>query len=360
MITVPDTTTGLKPEFIAAVDKIYREMVNLQPGTRVLIITDSRTPRHVVTVFMGLAMAAGAEVSVSENSLGPLPADQPAFKWNPMVASASRDADLIIDFAVGYADFIADAMARGAQVLVPGDGVGGHHIEDSLIRTILQADIHKLKRESEFLMDLFTNSKVVHMTSEDGTDFKIDIEGLQGFHSSEFLWDRDRNQKIMEWATLPPAAPGIVLPKGAGNGVVAVDSVMMLDDANYLPKSPVYLTFDKGKIVNAEGEDRALIAKMNRWLDSIEGDSGRMGPVHFNIGLNPNARLTEHQEFEKLRGSVVMGIGDSVMINKMHVSGKDLEPVVSSVHWDFIIMSPTVTLDGTVICENGTMPEFEG
>ncbi len=359
MISIPDTTTGLKPEFIATVDKIYREMVNLQPGTRVLLITDSRTPRHVITTFMGVAMAMGAEVSVSENSLGPLPADQPDFKWNSMVEQASRGADLIVDFAVGYADFIIEAMERGAQVLVPGDGVGGHHIEDTLIRTILQTDIHKLKRESEYIRDLFTEAKTVRMTSNIGSDFTMDIEGLHGFHSSEFLWDRDKGEKIMEWATLPPAAPGIVLPKGRGDGVVAVDGVIMLD-ANYMPSSPVSLTFEEGRIVKVEGDDHTLINKMNRWLDGIEGDTGRMGPVHFNIGLNPNAKLTEHQEFEKLRGSLVMGIGDSLLLNQMHPSGNDLEPVISPVHWDIIVMNTTIFLDDKVICENGTMPDFPG
>lgn len=359
MFAIPDTTTGLKPEFIATVDKIYREMVNLQPGTRVLLITDSRTPRHVITTFMGVAMAMGAEVSVSENSLGPLPADQPAFKWNPMVAQASHGAELIVDFAVGYADFIIEAMERGAQVLVPGDGVGGHHIEDSLIRTILQADIHSLKRESEYLRDLFTGAKTVTMTSAEGSDFTMDVEGLAGFHSAEFLWDRDKGEKIMEWATLPPAAPGIVLPKGRGDGVVAVDGVIMLE-ANYMPRSPVLLTFDNGRIVKAEGDDRVIINKMNRWLDGIEGDTGRMGPVHFNLGLNPNARFTEHQEFEKVRGSLVMGIGDSLLLNQMHPSGNDLEPVISPVHWDFIVMNATITLDDKVICENGTVPGFTG
>lgn len=37
-------------------------MCNLQAGTKVLIIADSRTPRHVVSLFIGMAMAMGAEV----------------------------------------------------------------------------------------------------------------------------------------------------------------------------------------------------------------------------------------------------------------------------------------------------------
>lgn len=38
-----DVSTSLKPEFVVVVDKIYREMCNLQAGTKVLIIADSRT-----------------------------------------------------------------------------------------------------------------------------------------------------------------------------------------------------------------------------------------------------------------------------------------------------------------------------
>jgi leucyl aminopeptidase (aminopeptidase T) len=360
MLSIPESTTGLKAEFIAVVDKMYREMCNLQPGTKVLIITDSRTPRHVITVFMGMAIAMGAEVSVSENLLGPTPADQPKFKWNSMLIAASREADLIVDFAVGYADFIAEAMERGAQVFVPGDGVGGHHIEDTLIRTILLVDIQKLRREAEHYMNMFTAAKRMHMTSEDGTDFTMNIEGLRGYHANEFLWDPDRKEKIFDFACPPPAHPGIVLPKGTGDGIVAVDGLLMLADGNYIPKSPVFLTFEKGKIVKAEGDDRPLIGQMNRWLDSVEGDTGRMGPVHFNVGLNPNARLTEHQEFEKLRGTVIMGIGDSRLLNRMGSAGAGVEPVVSDVHWDLIVMRPTVSLDGQVICESGRMPEFEG
>jgi len=94
------TTDGgghLRPEFLQVVDIIYREQCNLQPGTKVLIISDSRTPRHVVSAFMGGAMAMGAEVMVAENKVPPPPSIQPGVKWNPMIIGASKEADLIVD-----------------------------------------------------------------------------------------------------------------------------------------------------------------------------------------------------------------------------------------------------------------------
>jgi leucyl aminopeptidase (aminopeptidase T) len=358
MLTVPETTTGLKPEFIAVVDKIYRQICNLQPGTKVLIISDSRTPRHVVTVFMGLAMAMGAVVSTSENFLAPPPADQPAFTWNPMLQAAAREADLIVDFAVGYAPFMAEAIERGARVLSPGDGTGGHHIEETLIRTMLEVDLDQLRREATAISRKLSEASEIHMTSEEGTDFRVNIEGLKGVASHEFLWDYEKGTKILDWSSLPPAAPGIVLPKFAGDGVVAADGFFLYSDVHQFPDSPVFLTFERGRIVDIKGEDRLLTSKLKRWLDGVAGDTGRFGPVHFNLGLNPRARLNEHQEFEKLRGTITMGIGDSSLLTRMWPT--PVETVVSSVHWDFIVMRPTIKLDGESICDCGIVPEFKG
>ena len=88
-----------------------------------------------------------------------------------------------------------------------------------------------------------------------------------------------------------------------------------------------------------------------------ESPASRLGPVHFNVGTNRRARLNEHPEFEKLRGTVTMGVGDSSLLTRMW-SGQDLEPVISDVHWDFVVMRPTITLDDLTICDRGRMPGF--
>ena len=109
------------------------------------------------------------------------------------------------------------------------------------------------------------------------------------------------------------------------------------------------------RLFQEETQCRLLISRLNRWLDSIAGDTGRLGPVHFNVGINSRARLNEHPEFEKLRGTVTMGVGDSSLLTRMW-SGQDLEPVISDVHWDFVVMRPTITLDDLTICDRGRMP----
>jgi leucyl aminopeptidase (aminopeptidase T) len=365
MSETTDVSTSLKPEFLVVVDKIYREMCNLQPGTKVLIISDSRTPRHVISVFMGMAMSMGAQVSVSENPMPPPPTLQPGYEWNPMVKAAAREADLILDLAVGYADFMAEAVERGARIMSPGDGTGGHHIEDTLIRTMLAADIHALRKEANAIADLFTGATTLRMTSDEGTDFELDLSGLEGISSDEFLWDPDKKKHTGTWAALPPAAPGVVIPKGRGNGVMAVDGFLLYEPAydHERPTGPVFLTFRNGKIVEVSGE-RLFAGRLRHWLEAQPNDSAAYGPVHLNLGLNPRAMLTQHPEFEKLRGTVCCGIGDSSLLTRMW-HGSHLEANVSHMHWDILLMRPNLYLDGTAICESGFIvfrqdPEVSG
>jgi leucyl aminopeptidase (aminopeptidase T) len=249
-----------------------------------------------------------------------------------------------------------DAVLRGARVICPGDGTGGHHLEETLIRTILGVDIHALRREADHIAALFTQASTCHITSEEGTDFIVDIGGLKGQPGDCFLWDRDTEEWKSSWALLPPAQPGITLPKGMGNGVIAVDGFLLYEPAydHETPSSPVYLTIENGKLVNIEGHP-LYAGRLRHWLGSLPDIACYYGPVHFNLGTNPKAMMTQHQEFERLRGTIDFGFGDNSMLAPLE--GENFEVVKSDVHWDLLIMRPTMTLDDKVVVEDGIMPD---
>jgi leucyl aminopeptidase (aminopeptidase T) len=353
MAQATETSTGLRPETIQIVDLIYTQMCNLQPDTNVLVIADSRTPTWVVRAFMGGAMAIGARAMIAESATPPPPSVQPSIVWNSMVAAAAKEADLIVDLAVGYAQFIDEALARGARVITPGDGTGGHHIEESLIRTLLAADVHALRREADELADAFTQASTCYITSEEGTDIVIDLDSIEGEANDGFLWDPDKGAWKSSWAIVPPAQPGVLLPKGRGNGVIAVDGFLLYEPAydHETPTGPVFVTIEDGKIVDIAGHP-LFAGRLRHWLDEQPDDSASYGPVHVNLGTNPRAMLTQHLEFERIRGTIVFGFGDSSMSMML---GPGFEPVHSHVHWDLLIMRPTMTLDGQAIVENGIM-----
>ncbi len=353
MAQTTETSTGLRPETIEIVHLIYTQMCNLQPGTNVLVIADSRTPTWVVRAFMGGAMALGAEAMAVENATPPPPSVQPSIVWNGMVVAAAREADLIVDLAVGYAQFIDEALARGARVITPGDGTGGHHIEESLMRTMLAADVHALRREADEIAAAFTAASTCHITSEEGTDLVIDLASLEGEANDGFLWDPDKGDWKSNWAIVPPAQPGVLLPKGRGTGVIAVDGFLLYEPAydHETPTAPVFLTIEDGKIVDVAGQP-LFAGRLRHWLDVQPDDSGAYGPVHVNLGINPRAMMTQHLEFERIRGTIVFGFGDSSMSMMLD---QGWEPVRSHLHWDALIMRPTLSLDERVIVENGIM-----
>lgn len=352
---ISSITPDLQPEFLQVVDYIYRRMVNLQKGANVLILTDSRMPRKTVIAFQGVAMMMGAEVMVAENRHAlPIPL-QPSDKWNNMVKAASREADIIVDMAVGYGDFMQEFTERGGVVVSPGDGPGGWCTEESLIRTMLHVDLEALKVEAEHIAELFTEAETCYVTSEEGTDFEIDIGDLKGDAYDGFLWDFEKQEYRTSFVFLPPAQPGVIVPRGRGDGVIALDAVIQADPAfgQDYPQSPVLVTIEKGRVVDIAGNGFSA-DRLRIWLESLNSDQSWNGPVHINIGNNPRARFSEISEFERVRGVITFGMGDVSVLSGVLGLADDMEGnLAAPAHWDVVMKRPSLRLDDKIVSENG-------
>ena len=78
-------------------------------------------------------------------------------------------------------------------------------------------------------------------------------------------------------------------------------------DYHEKPDTPVRLTFERGRLVNIGG-DPVLASRLEQWLEDLGDDGAYNGPVHFNIGNNPNALLTQSQEWERVYSSITCGM----------------------------------------------------
>ena len=117
------------------------------------------------------------------------------------------------------------------------------------------------------------------------------------------------------------------------------------------PSSPVRLEFVDGRLVDIGG-DNVLATTLSNWLDSLRDDTARNGPVHLNIGINPNASLSQSQEWERVYGSMTCGMGDLSLLGVlMGARAPDLSQ--SSVHWDWTVLHPKIVLDGEPILDRG-------
>jgi hypothetical protein len=358
MTTVEDDGPHLRPEFLRIVRTIYSEMANLQPGEEVLVIADSRTPANAVSAFFGEAIAFGARANTILVETPPPPSVQTSIVWTRTVAAATTTPDLIVDLAVGYSSFLADAIERGARVICPGDGPGGAHLQETLMRTIGAVDLPALRQETAVIADMISQAPVMRITSAEGTDLTIDLDGLTGEADDGYLWDPDRAEWKSSWQTLPPAVPGVVLPKGRTNGVVAVDGFILYEPAydHETPKTPLLLSIEDSWITDIGGDPHTS-ARLRHWLDEWDPDrSVYHGPVHANIGLNPRAMMTQHQEFETVRGTIVFGWGDSATLARFFGAG--MESVASPVHWDCSCQRPTIHIGDRCVVENGWIQDL--
>ncbi|HUN76527.1 MAG TPA: hypothetical protein VMU40_18585 [Steroidobacteraceae bacterium] len=353
-IIAPDVSSRLKPDFVAVVHTIYTEFCNLQRDAHVLIMTDARTPDYVVATFQGVAQALGADAATIESTI-PFggPTYQPSVKWSPMLASAARAADLLVDLGIGYASFVVEAMDRGARVIMPGDGIGNPYLEDILIRTIRDVDIHKIRREADRIAERFSGANTCKLLTGEHDELTIDISGLQGTPADGFLWDREKREFKSSYGILPPAQPGITLPRGRANGTVSVDGTVLWHPIYHEePRSPLKLRFDEGRLVEVGG-DKYLSNRLRAWLRELDDSGASEGPNHLNIGINPNALLTQNQEWERVYGSVTCGMGDMSVSAGLYAREVALEWAKSKVHWDWTVNQPTVLLDDKVLLQDG-------
>lgn len=94
--------------------------------------------------------------------------------------------------------------------------------------------------------------------------------------------------------------------------------------------------------------------RLRSWLKEMDSAGDRSpfhGPVHANIGTNPQAKLSQHLEFERLRGTITFGFGDDAMLRQLTETSES--GVSSPVHWDAMALLPTIALDDDVIVESG-------
>jgi hypothetical protein len=355
-IVAPDASSQLKPDFMAVVHTIYVEMCNLRANEKVLVITDARVPHHVSAAFHGGATALGAQVVTLETPISKGgPTYQPSAPWPSMLVAAAGEADLIIDLVVGYAPFIADALRRGARIVAPGDGIAGNCIDDMLIRTVRDTDIYAIKKVAAEIATAFTKASTCTLISGDDDQLVIDISDVGGGAYDGFLWDRDKKSFSSKYATLPPAQPGVFLPRGRGNGTLTVDGAVLWHQL-YLeqPRTPLKVHFENGKVTNIGG-DKYISNRIRNWIEELNDDGAWEGPNHVNIGINPNAVMTQGQEFERVYGAVTCGMGDLSFANDLYVGDSNLRHSKAKVHWDLTIMQPTVLLDDRIILKDGRL-----
>lgn len=334
----------VSPELAKVAKVVVDEFLDVRPGEELLIVIDSRTPFECGYVFRNAGVAAGAKTTLMEIPKPTYGFDY-CFDYLPpkSVVAAIENCDVLINFSVGYSDFLIKALREGK---IRGIGPGGGPMTDEvLVRTVGEVDSETMKDEMERMAALWNTSKTMRITSEHGTDVSIDIRGITSYGITGHV---QRNPPFnMEF--LPGGLLQFYDTAPMKEGTIVIDGGCLFGPVCGFPSEPIRMTVKDNVVIDVEG-DKNLWPKIKAQFDELDDPNMYRLPAHFGIGTNPNCKNDlRHQEWERYRGSFIFATGD----NSRHFFPKVLPPIKAKGHWDFQILEPTVYVDEKLVVEKG-------
>ena len=305
---------------------LVQHCVALRAGENVLVIGDSAT----VPLADVLAEAA-REVDTDVITAIMVPRAQHGNDPPPVLAAAMLASDVMlmaVTHSITHTTARKAASARGARAAILRSAT-----VESMTEGAATADYPAIRRMTADLAARLGAASAVRLTSPEGTDLTLRIEGRSALALDGFATEPGT------FTPFPTGEAAIVPLEGSAEGVFvfdhAIDNVGVLD-------APIRCVVRDGRIVEAVGGRSTHVFRQ-----LIATDPHAANIAEFAIGTNPKSRLRGNMAEDKvLLGVVHIGIGDSHTIGGL---------VESAIHVDAIILNPTVEIDGERIVERRQM-----
>ncbi len=306
----------------------------IQPGEDVLVVTDWQ----VSDVAERVAAAANErDANVTMAMMDPREYD--GNEPEDTVAAAMMEADVIITpvhRSITHSSSTAEAKENGARVISMVK-----FTDEQLIRGGLYADYEGMRPHCEEMARKFTEASEARVTSPQGTDVTVDLEGRDG-NAHPGIADEPG-----EFTALVHIESNIAPVEGGTNGTVVFDGAIPNLDIGVL-EEPVTMEIEDGSVTSVEGGKEAQ--KIQRVWEE-HNDPAVYNIAQLAVGMNPECPefngwfSNDHGRY----GNVHFGIGTS-----SNLGGTTRAPV----HFDAMMAEPTLELDGEVVVEDGEFTFF--
>ena len=320
-------------------EKTVTELARVKEGENLLILADINTNMDIAEACLaaGFEKTSNAQLLIIRKIL-----DNEKGGLNPVIHNAVVNSDVVIGLFKGSKFFSTntrkEAVKRGTRIISTQPG----GIEEYIIQAVVEVDFQKMRKNAELMADLWEKSKNCHITSSIGTDVSFNLQ--------------ERPIHIGDGAAKEPGEvqffPGVqvlVAPiEETINGKIVVDGVIV---PGGLVSSPVTIKIERGVIVNIEGKSDANSWKS--WLSSLN-DPTIYYLSHFNVGLNPKAKMNNNEtESERAIGAVTFGFGHQPEFLKGNIT-------TGKYHTEVVLASPTIYIDDKVVSKNNKLNEELG
>ena len=214
-------------------------------------------------------------------------------------------------------------------------GIAYEGFHDMFWKAVL-TDYTKMNELGRRFADVLQNTAHVRITT-DKTDLEFSVEGRpiyidDGIISEEDVQAGDIGNNL-------PAGEVFCAPVE-----LSAQGTAFFDVAFYKGTkiAGIHAVFAKGRVIEVSCEENESLFK--EVLANAHGDKDVIG--EFGIGINPEVKHPVGYVIldEKITGSIHIALGEN-----REFGGQNK----SSLHWDLVMMHPTVEADGTVIMEEG-------
>ena len=299
-----------------------QQCLDLKQGEKFLVIVDE-PQMEIGQAFFQVGKEMGAETMLLEFTPRKNNGDEPP---SP-IAKAWLDCDV---FVAPASKSLTHTRARENAVNAGARGSTLPGVTVEMMERCIPVDYNKMKERCDKLVQILTEGKEVHITTELGTNLRFSMEGREG-HPDTGIYN-----KPGMFGNLPAGEAYMAPLEGTAEGVFIVDGAMI-----GVMEEPITLKVEKGFVTEITGGKEAK--ELLEMVEEVGHDARNI--AEFGIGLNEKAIFTGNVlEDEKIDNTIHIAIG-----NNAHFGGVVDVPF----HMDGIIKKPTVAIDGKVIIKDG-------
>jgi len=308
---------------------VVEQVLALRPGETVAIIRDLGDPNPFAEILSEAVQRAGAEpvsLLIVPRTVGgqELP--------EPVAGALLRSSALIIlsRWVTVHNRAISAALIAGSR------SCNLRNYQDGLLESPgLATDYEVVRRNALAVDSLLEQAREVRFTTAEGSDVTMQLCGRKGRAQTGFA---DQPGKF---SGLPDGEATVAPLEGTTQGCIVnpylIDKIGQVTD-------PFRVEIKDGLIVNVEGGKQAQ--QLKDIFETYDPNARRMAS-QFALGMNPDCRIVpDSKEVSKRLGTLHVAMGDNISLGGTIQSG---------LHIDFVLLNPSVWLDGKLILENGKL-----
>jgi len=322
------------------VKQAVENCLKVQPGEKVLIITDQQTMEIGLALKAAIEKIAGDVQFFIMEDFGDRPIDMP-----PAIEDAIKAADVSVYAAQGAEGEIQTFRMPMLKAIEANTALRHAHMVGITPRIMCDgmcSDYKEIQRISSLVYEKVKNVGKIQVITEKGCNFTARF-------SPDLKWlISDGDIKPDQWMNLPDGevctAPIDV------NGTAVIDGCLgdfFAEKYDSLEDTPIIIEIENGRAIrqSIECADEQLRKEFTKYLFENDENSHRIG--EFAIGTNTG--LTE----------LIYNILQDEKFPSVHIAFGSPVPGMTGADWDCkshvdgVITSPTIVVDGETIMEKG-------